>query len=117
MFGQTLSGRNLMKKWSPVIQTLVLGLFVLSLLAGCSLQPDRVTRENYDKLELGMTYEAVKDILGEPKESGSRLGVKQHTWVEGDRQIHAKFIADRAVYYSSKGLELAAQKGTRPAGH
>ena len=106
-----------MKKWSPALHAFVLSLFVLTLLAGCTLQPDRVTRENYDKLELGMTYEAVKVILGKPKESGSKFGAKQYTWVEGERHIHAKFIAGRAVYYSSKGLTLAEVKGTRPAGN
>ena len=80
-------------------------LVMTAVVVGCNLQPDRVTRENYDKLKAFMSYEEACDILGEPLTEASRFGLKEHTWVENGRHIHIKFFANRAVYFSSKGLE------------
>ena len=79
-------------------------LFVFALTA-CARQPGTVTLERYDKLKLGMKYDAVVEILGEPHQIQPFMGIKQCTWVNGERHIHAKFIAGRAVYFSSKGLK------------
>ena len=84
-------------------------LFLFSLTA-CSLEPQTVTYENYNKLKMGMQYDAAVEILGEPFQTQFFMGIKQCTWVNGERHIHAKFIADRAVYYSSKGLKEPAEK-------
>ena len=93
-------------------------LLSLVLVAGCAMEPERVTKENYDKLDWFMTFESVVDILGEPDVESTRMGVRQYTWVEGNRHIHAKFIANRAVYYSSKGLEPVEGAAPKPAaGH
>ena len=85
-----------------------LALAAILLLAACMKPESRVTRENYDKLTLGMAYPAVVAILGEPGDAGSQFGLRYSTWVDEGRQIHAKFIAGKAVYYSSKGLEEAS---------
>ena len=87
-------------------------ILAAALLVTACLKPEsRVTRENYDKLTLGMTAPAVMEILGEPTGQGSSFGVRYSTWVDGERHIHAKFIAGKAIYYSAKGLAEA------PAGH
>jgi hypothetical protein len=93
-----------------LIAKIRLALFILvgaSLLAACAPQPGTVTIENYEKLKLGMAYDAVIDILGKPYEDKPFMGVQQCTWVSGERHIHAKFIVGCAVYYSSKGLQPA----------
>ena len=87
------------------IISVIIILFCLIVAAGCSMEPEKVTKENYDKLSMFMPFESVVEILGEPNVESTRLGVRQYTWFEGERHIHAKFMADRAVYYSSKGLE------------
>ncbi len=46
-------------------------LLVSGLLAGCG---SKVTQENFDKIQAGMSREEVKSILGEPTES-SGIGV------------------------------------------
>lgn len=74
------------------------------LLTACFKPESTVTRENYDRLGLGMTYEAVKEILGAPGDDGAQFGVRHFTWIDGGRHIHAKFISNRAIYYSSRGL-------------
>lgn len=79
----------------------ILGL----VLTACAPKPGTVTLEQYDKLKLGMKYDAVVEILGKPHQVQPFMGVKQCTWVNDERHIHAKFIAGRAVYYSSKGLK------------
>jgi hypothetical protein len=47
-----------------VIKLLVLAICMFSILAlaGCS----RVNKENYDKIEIGMSYEEVDGVLGKP---------------------------------------------------
>jgi hypothetical protein len=93
-------------------------LLIVTLLGACAPQPGTVTFENYEKLKFGMTYESVVDILGAPQQITPFMGIKQCTWVNGERHIHAKFIADRAVYYSSKGLrpKETASQPPKPAG-
>ncbi len=92
-------------------------LVAITLLAACAPQPGTVTVENYDKLKFGMAYDAVIEILGKPHQVHPFMGIKQCTWVSGERQIHAKFIVGRAVYYSSKGLQPAqSPPAHKPAG-
>ena len=81
-----------------------LAVAAVMLLAACFKPECTVTRENYDRLGLGMTYEAVTEILGAPGDAGVQFGIRHFTWVDGERHIHAKFVANRAIYYSSRGL-------------
>lgn len=87
---------------------LIMALLVMAgtaLLTGCAPQPGTVTLQNYEKLKFGMSYDAVVAILGEPQQTHPFMGIKQCTWARDERHIHAKFLFDRAVYYSSRGLE------------
>ncbi len=97
---------------------IVVALMAMVMVA-CSVQPpSRITKENYDQLKFGMTLESVTEILGAPPYHSARLGVQQFTWTDGERHIHAKFIAGRAIYFSSKGLDEATQPAaTGSAGH
>ena len=92
-------------------------LFALMLITGCIKTPDKITRENYDKLKFGMSYEELITLIGEPGHFSTRIGIKEYTWVEDDRQIHAKLLADRAIYYSSKGLDDKKPTDKKPAEH
>lgn len=90
---------------------LVVALAMMAMISACSTQSaSTVSRANYDKLTMGMSFEAVTEILGPAQHHSKRFGVEEYTWVDGDRHIHAKFIAGRAIYYSSKGLEKTAQQ-------
>ncbi len=92
---------------------LLLLLAGATLLAGCAPQPGTVTLENYEKLKFGMSFEAVVEILGQPQQVKPFMGVQQCTWISGERHIHAKFMFNRAVYYSSKGLPQKPPHPTR----
>lgn len=75
---------------------LILGL----LLGGCS----KITQANYDKIETGMTYQEVVDILGAPDEMQDVMGAKNCVWGKEPNVINVKFIGDKVVFHSAKGL-------------
>jgi len=104
-----------MKSIQVRLGVLLLLLAGATLLAGCAPQPGTVTLENYDKLKLGMSFDAVVEILGQPQHVKPFMGIQQCTWVSGERHIHAKFMFKRAVYYSSKGLQPKPPPPSRTA--
>ncbi len=67
---------------------------------GCS----KVTQENYDKLKVGMAYEEVKKILGDPTNCESRLGVKSCKWQSGEKTIELKILADKVIFHAKMNL-------------
>ena len=81
--------------------TVVLCVFILGfVLAGCS----KLTQVNYDKIEMGMTYQEVVDIIGAPDEMQDVMGAKNCVWGKESKVINIKFIGDKVVYHSAKGL-------------
>lgn len=73
---------------------------ILLLLVACS----KVTRENYQKLELGMSWQEVVQLLGEPDRCEALLNAKSCVWQEGDKSITVRFIGDEVILFSSEGL-------------
>jgi hypothetical protein len=71
-------------------------LFLLS----CS----KLTQENYEKIKLGMGYEEVADILGQAQECDSSIGVTRCRWESNGKYVKIRFIADKVVLFSAKGL-------------
>ena len=71
--------------------------FSLFFLSACS----KLNIENYDKLEVGMKYEDVTDIIGSPESCKEKLGTRSCIW--GDKEgsyIKANFIAGAAIHFS-----------------
>lgn len=77
-------------------------LMVLPLLwlAGC----DRVNQENYNKLEMGMQYDDVVTLLGEPAQCDALLMAKSCVWGTESRLIDIKFADNKVILFSSAGL-------------
>ena len=77
-------------------------LMILPLLwlAGC----DRVNQENYNKLEMGMQYNDVVTLLGEPAKCNALLMAKSCVWGTESRQIDIKFADNIVILFSSAGL-------------
>lgn len=73
---------------------------LLALLAACS----KITQDNYDKLQTGMTYEQVQGVLGQPSSCSDVLGVKNCTWGDAKRHIDVSFLGDKALAFSADGL-------------
>ena len=82
-------------------------LFLLALLttllftAGCS----KVTKENYDKLEMGMEYSEVTTLLGNPDSCTESMGVKSCTWGNEAKNIKVSFLADTTMVFSSTDIK------------
>ncbi len=69
-------------------------------LTGC----DRVTAENYNKLEVGMPYDEVVGILGDPTECSAIVNTKSCRWGKDDKYIDAKIMGESVIFLSSKGV-------------
>lgn len=85
------------------INVVVLVISVWSLLcalSGC----DRVTRDNYNRLSVGMEYDDVVDILGQPTACRSLLQARSCTWEDAPRVITIQFVGDKVAVFSSRGL-------------
>lgn len=74
---------------------------VAMLLGGC----DRVTLENYEKLEVGMPYDEVVTIVGEPSNCDSIVNTKSCRWGKDDKHIDAKIVGESVIFLSAEGLE------------
>lgn len=70
-------------------------------LMGCS----KITPQNYNQLEAGMSYESVINILGNPKDCTEQLKTQSCVWKEKEKCVRATFVVDKLVLYSSEGLE------------
>ena len=71
------------------------------LLVGC----ERVTAENYQKLEVGMPYDEIVSILGEPSECDAVVNTKSCRWGTDDKHVEAKIVGESVIFLSAKGLK------------
>ena len=76
-------------------------LFCCVVLSGCS----KVTSQNYNQLEAGMSYESVVNILGDAENCSEQLKARSCIWGDEKKYIRGTFVADKLVLYSSEGLE------------
>lgn len=87
---------------SKKVKLFLLGLFVsLLLTASCS----KITKENYDKLEMGMEYSEVTKLLGNPNSCTESIGVKSCVWGKETKNIKVNFLGDQIVVISTSGLK------------
>lgn len=77
-------------------------LATLVFLASCS----KLTKQNYDQLELGMGLDEVKALIGEPNNCSETLGTQSCIWGEEEGTfIKVSFVADNATLFSNNGLK------------
>ena len=92
-----------MKQIMPMIKLVMLVICMFSILAltGCN----KVSKENYDKIKIGMSYEEVVEVLGKPDACEDPImKTKSCTWGPSDKQIRIKFVADMVAWRSSEGI-------------
>ena len=75
-------------------------LLLCSLLLACS----KVNNENYRKIQIGMKYPEIVQLLGEPGRCDSLLTARSCTWGTGGKTIDIQFVSDQVVLFSSRGL-------------
>ncbi len=80
---------------------LLLALLGLAI-TGCS----KLTKENYDALEMGMTKSEVEAVIGKADNCSETIGTLSCLWgSEEGKNIKITFMADKAVTFSYDGLE------------
>ncbi|MGL5949458.1 MAG: lipoprotein [Aeromonas sp.] len=79
---------------------LSLGLLAL-LLTGCN----KLNRENYDRIESGMTYEQVTKIIGKASQCSDKLGASHCRWEKKPAQISVTFLGGKAAFFSAEGIK------------
>jgi len=82
------------------MKTGILTAILILLLAACS----KITLENYDRLQAGMSYDEVKGILGTPDQCSEVLGVKACTWGKEKRNIKVNFVSNQVLIFSAEGI-------------
>lgn len=78
---------------------LVMGLLLTTL--GCS----KLTIENYNQINTGMTYDEVTQLLGKPAECDDLMGVRNCRWGDDTRSVQVSFVAGKVLLFSSSNLQ------------
>ena len=73
---------------------------MILMLGGCS----KITKENYDKIKVGMPYEEVLKLIGKPEGCSEALGISSCKWKSGSAVVEISFISNQVTIVSSKGL-------------
>ena len=86
-----------MKKLKNIVLII---LMVAAILTGCS----KLNQESYDKIKVGMDYQQVIEIIGQPDKCGGALGAKNCIWGNKKKNITVKFVANKVALPTMKGL-------------
>jgi hypothetical protein len=74
----------------------------LALLSACGSQ---LSLENYNKLEVGQSYDDVKKVIGDPARCDEMLGVRTCVWGDEQRGISVNFVAGKVLLLSARSLK------------
>lgn len=94
------------------IAAVIAGSAGAALLPACTTSHDRITMQNFNRIETGMTAREVKAILGEPdKDRGGGADIMGFDasanvlrWEEGDRRIVVTFVQGKVIAKVQRGL-------------
>ena len=78
-----------------------IGMGLLLTLMACS----KLTLENYNKIEAGMSYEDVTSLIGKPEKCNDVMGIRNCTWGDEKRSVNVSFVGGKALLFASKNLE------------
>ncbi|NQD36227.1 DUF3862 domain-containing protein [Permianibacter sp. IMCC34836] len=73
---------------------------MLLTLTACS----KLSNDNYNKLEAGMSKADVAAIIGEPESCESALAFETCRWGDDDKNIQVRFAADNLLAKTAEGL-------------
>jgi len=91
--------------YSVRMQVLLFMLCTQLMLAGCSSNGrSSVSRENYNRLKMGMSYEEVITILGAGNTCDNAVGDRSCIWGDEKKNIGVQFVGGKVVFLTSKGL-------------
>lgn len=69
-------------------------------LAACS----KLSVENYEKLQEGMTYDQIAAVIGKPSECTEAMMVRHCVWRDGERRISVSFLVGKATLFSAEKI-------------
>ncbi|MBK1681295.1 hypothetical protein CKO20_13035 [Rhodocyclus tenuis] len=72
------------------------------LLAACA---DRLSLDNYNKLQVGQSYDEVKQIIGDPARCDEAIGVRNCVWGDEQHGISASFVGGKVLLLSANKLK------------
>ena len=78
----------------------LLGTALLFLVLGCS----PLSQENYNKITVGMSYEQVTALIGNPDTCDDLMGVRNCLWGDEKRSVQVGFVADKVLLFSANNL-------------
>jgi hypothetical protein len=79
----------------------LVGAALLLLVLGCS----PLTQENYNKITVGMSYDQVTALIGEPDTCDDVMGVRNCVWGDEKRSVQVGFVADKVLLFSANNLK------------
>ena len=82
------------------VNLLILVVWCSVVFLGCS----NISRENFDKIKMGMGYEEVVAIIGEPDTCDGALGAKKCVWGNETKNITISFMGEKVILPVMKGL-------------
>jgi hypothetical protein len=76
------------------------------LLASCValLACSKLTNENYSKIKVGMPFNEVATLIGQPTSCDDVMGVKSCRWVEKDRSVTVNFVGDQVILHAAENI-------------
>lgn len=83
-----------------LIPALLIALFFSAALLSCS----RVNNANYRKIEMGMKYAKIIEILGKPTKCSAVLSAKNCSWDNRNKSINIQFVGEQVVFFTSTGI-------------
>lgn len=79
----------------------LIGAGMLLVLLGCS----KLTLENYNKIEPGMSFDEVTRLIGQPEKCDDVMGVRNCSWGDEKRSINVTFAGNKVLLFSSSNLK------------
>ena len=79
----------------------LLSMGLLLMLLGCS----KLTLENYSKIETGMSYDEVTQLIGQPEKCDDVMGLRNCSWGNEKRSIKVTFAGGKVLLFSSSNLK------------
>ncbi len=81
-----------------ILTVLVPGLFLVA----CA---DKITLENYGKLQIGQTFDDVQKIVGAPARCDEVLGIRSCTWGDEQHGFKVNFVGGQVILMSARDLK------------
>ena len=79
----------------------VMAMGLLLTLLGCS----KLTLENYNKIESGMSFEEVTQLIGQPEQCDDVMGLRACKWGDEKRSVSVTFAAGKVLLFASTNLK------------